>query len=209
MEHQPARWRHATWQNHWRAHQLPYPHVLNELQQEYAAHGTIRRSFLFSYQDRTPVEFFIAVMAWGLGLDNRGPARVGNILNAAGAAKAIEAVVTSVRHDGAAAGYSTYYPGHKLPQLDIAFITKVLYFAGYQTEHRPRPLIYDSLVVTAVIRLPDAPLLPSIGEKVSCKAYERYCRWTEKTAADYRTEPAVLEWALFSLGKQIRDQLRS
>jgi hypothetical protein len=44
---------------------------------EYAEHGTIRRSFVFSYQDRSPAEFFIAVMTWGLGPDNRGPARVG------------------------------------------------------------------------------------------------------------------------------------
>ena len=67
MERQPARWRPAAWQDHWRARRLPHPQVLDELQQEYATHGTIRRSFVFTYHDRTPVELFIAVMAWVLG----------------------------------------------------------------------------------------------------------------------------------------------
>jgi hypothetical protein len=209
MERQPARWRPAAWQDHWRARRLPHPQVLDELQQEYATHGTIRRSFVFTYHDRTPVELFIAVMAWGLGPDNRGPAKIGKILDLSDAAEAIEAVVKSVRQDGAVAGYSKYYSGHKLPQLDVAFITKLLYYAGYQEERRPRPLIYDNLVATAIVRLPDAPLLPSIGERVRAKVYERYCCWAEKTAADYRTEPTVLEWALFSLGGQIRDELRA
>ena len=209
MERQPARRRPAAWQDHWRARRLPHPQVLDELQQEYATHGTIRRSFVFTYHDRTPVELFIAVMAWGLGPDNRGPAKIGKILDLSDAAEAIEAVVKSVRQDGAVAGYSKHYAGDKLPQLDVAFITKLLYYAGYQEERRPRPLIYDNLVATAIVRLPDAPLLPSIGERVRAKAYERYCCWAEKTAADYRTEPTVLEWALFSLGGQIRDELRA
>jgi len=207
MEQQPVRWRPAAWQ----ARKLPHPQVLDELQQEYAAHGTIRRSFVFTYRDRASVELFIAIMAWGLGPDNRGPAKVGRILELPGAADAIEAVVNSVHQDGAVAGYSMYYSSHKLPHLDVAFITKLLYFAGYQGEGRPRPLIYDDLVATAVVRLPGAPLLPSLGGsvKVTAKAYERYCCWAEKTAADYGTEPTVLEWALFSLGGQIRDELRA
>lgn len=209
MEQQPVRWRPAAWQDRWRAHKLPYPQVLDELQQEYAAHGTIRRSFVFTYRDRAPVELFIAVMAWGLGPDNRGPAKVGRILQLPNTAKAIEAVVNSVRQDGAVAGYSKYYSGHKLPHLDVAFITKLLYFAGYQGDRRPRPLIYDSLVATAVVRLPNAPLLPSLGAgvKVRARSYERYCCWAETTGADYGTDPTVLEWALFNLGGQMKDEL--
>jgi hypothetical protein len=211
MEQQPVRWRPAAWQDRWRARKLPHPQVLDELQQEYAVHGTIRRSFVFTYHNRAAVELFIAVMAWGLGPDNRGPAKADRILELPNAATAIEAVVNSVRQDGAAAGYSTYYSGHKLPRLDVAFITKLLYFAGYQGERRPRPLIYDSLVAAAVVRLPDAPLLPWLGEGVTVRAtaYEQYCCWAEKTAAAYGTEPTILEWALFSLGGQIRDELRA
>ena len=58
MEQQPVRWRPAAWQDRWRVCKLPHPQVLDELQQEYAAHGTIRRSFVFTYHDCAPVELF-------------------------------------------------------------------------------------------------------------------------------------------------------
>ncbi len=210
MEQQPADWRLEPWQRQWRMNPpLPHPQVLDGLQEEYGRHQRIRRSFVFSYQHRSPFELFIAAMAWGLGTDNRGPARVRTILTQPNAAKAIEAVVNTVRQDGAAAGYSTYFPNYRLRQLDIAFITKVLYFAGYQGQQRPRPLIYDRRVASALIRLPEAPLLPSTWERVTTDAYHRYCVWSEGTAADHETEPAVLEWALFQLGGQIRDELRT
>lgn len=208
MEQQPVRWRPATWQNHWRMNKLPYPHVLDELQEEYAAHDKIRRSFVFTYQGRSPVELFIAAMAWGLGPDNRGPAKIGAILTRSNdAAKAIEAVVNIVCQEGAVSGYRKYFLDHRIANLGPAFITKLLYFAGYNRQN-PRPVIYDSLVATAVIRLPEAPLLAPSTE-INSKSYGRYCRWAEKTAADYGTEPAVVEWALFCLGEQIRDELRA
>lgn len=196
------------------AHNLPHPQVLDELQEEYTAHGTIRRSFVFKYQDRSSAELFIAAMAWGLGPDNRGPAKVGGILDRSDAAAAIEAVVNIVREEGAAASYKKYFSDWKLPQLNTAFITKLLYFAGYEfpeypREQHPRPLIYDDRVASAVSRLPEAPLLPTISDGVSTKAYEQYCGWAEQTAADHGTEPAVLEWALFRLGGQIGAELRA
>jgi hypothetical protein len=166
MEQQPADWRLEPWQKQWRMNPpLRHPQVLNEIQDEYAAHQKIRRSFVFSYQHRSPVELFITAMAWGRGTDNRGPAKVRTILTQPNAAEAIEAVVNAVRQDGAAAGYSAYFPGYKLQQLDIAFITKVLYFAGYQGQHRPRPLIYDRLTANALIRMPETPLLRGTWER--------------------------------------------
>jgi hypothetical protein len=207
MEQQPVGWRPPTWQNYWQTHKLPHPHVVDELQKEYATHQTIRRSFVFTYQYRSPVELFIAAMAWGSGTGGRGLFRVRTILAQANAAEVIEAIVNAVRQDGTAAGYSKYYTVGRLPQLDVAFIAKVLYFAGYQEPREPRPLIYDSRVASAVIRLPDSPLLPSIQEGVSASAYQRYCCWAERTAADYGTEPVVLEWALFHLGGQIKSGL--
>jgi len=209
MEEQPIDWRPRTWQNHWRMHNLPHPRVLDELEQEYVGHQTIRRSFVFTYQDRSPVELFIAAMAWGSGTAGRGLYRVQTILSQPNAAEAIEAVVNTVCQDGGAAGYSKYYSDCRLPQLDVAFITKILYFAGYQRRHRPRPLIYDRRAATGATRLPDAPLLPTLSDKVSGSACQRYCRWAEKTTADHGTEPAVVEWALFRLGGQIRAELRA
>jgi hypothetical protein len=63
-----------------------------------------------------------------------------------------------------------------------------------------------------LIQQPDAPLLPSVNEQgitVSHKAYQQYCCWAEQTAAAHRTDPAVVEWALFTLGQEITDQLRA
>jgi hypothetical protein len=53
-------------------------------------------------------------MARGFGTDNRGPAKVRTILTQPNTAKAIEAVVSAVGQDGAAAGYWTYFPGYRL-----------------------------------------------------------------------------------------------
>jgi hypothetical protein len=45
----------------------------------------------------------------------------------------------------AAAGYAAYYSGRKLAHLDTAFLTKLLYFVGYQQQASPRPLIYAAI----------------------------------------------------------------
>jgi hypothetical protein len=107
------------------------------------------------------------------------------------AADKIQATVDTVRQHGAAAGYKAYFSQNKLSRLDVAFATKLLYFAGYRHQHpgQPRPLIYDSRVATAITRLPGALLLPTIPDGVTTSKYERYCAWAE---------PVVIEWALFA-----------
>jgi len=211
MEEQPVGWQPDAWEAHWENHQLPCPHVLDELKSEIREHEKIRRKFMLdTYRDRTPTELFIAVMAWGLGDDRRGATRAGRILSQAKAETVIKAVVDATRQGGAGAGYGTYYtPGNKLRHLDVAFITKLIHFAGYESEHRPRPLIYDKLVATAITRLPTAPLLPDIEDIVTTVAYKRYCQWAQDTATEHGTEPAVVEWALFALGAEIRNELRA
>ncbi len=84
------------------------------------------------------------------------------------------------------------------PQLNIAFITKLLYFAGYKFPDTPKrqhplPFIYDNHLASAITRLPEAPLLPAISDRVSTKAYQRYCEWAEQTAQNHGTEPVALE----------------
>ena len=211
MEEQPVRWQPDKWTAHWQKHSLPCLSVLTELASEFRQHQTIRRKFLFeTYQDRAARELLTAVMAWGLGLSNYGPSRAGRILSQDHADKAIEAVVDAARQGGAAAGYGTYYTkGNTLKGLDVSFITKLIHFAGYESRHRPRPLIYDKLVATAITRLPTAPLLPDIEDQVTTVAYEHYCQWAHDTAVENGTEPAVVEWALFTLGDEIRSTLRS
>lgn len=211
MQEQPVGWQPDAWKAYWQNHLLPCPHVLDELESEIREHGKIRRKFIFdTYRDRTPTELFIAVMAWGLGDDNRGAARAGRVLSQGKAETVIKAVVDETRQGGARAGYSTYYTrGNKLRHLDVAFITKLIHFAGYESERQPRPLIYDKLIATAITRLPTAQLLPDIEDKVTTVAYEQYCRWAYDTAREHGTEPAVVEWALFALGAEIRNALRA
>lgn len=211
MEEQPVRWQPDKWTAHWQEQSLPCLSVLTELTSEFRQYQTIRRRFLFeTYQDRAARDLLTAVMAWGLGPSNYGPSRVGRILSQVHAEKAIEAVVNASRQGGAAAGYSTYYTkGNALKGLDVSFITKLIHFAGYESQHRPRPLIYDKLVATAITRVPTAPLLPDIEDQVTTVAYEHYCQWAQDTAFEHGTEPAVVEWALFTLGDEIRSTLRS
>lgn len=208
-ESQPAQWRPDAWRRYWHESELPCRHVLDELAAEYSSQGTIRRKFILdTYQDRPATELFIATMAWGSGLDNRGPTRTGGILTQPQASGKIEDTVWAIRQSGAAAGYKAYYTRNKIENLDVAFVTKLLYFAGYRSPHRPRPLIYDSLVAGAAARFPSAPLLPLIPDSVTTTSYQRYCAWAEDIAEEYQTEPAVIEWSLFTLGADIRGELR-
>jgi hypothetical protein len=64
------------------------------------------------------------------------------------------------------------------------------------------------LVAAAAARFPGAPLLPRIADGVTTASYRRYCAWAEDIAEEYQTEPAVIEWSLFALGADIRDELR-
>jgi hypothetical protein len=208
QESQPVQWRPDAWKRHWDENKLPCSHVLDELEAEHRSQGTIRRKFILdTYQDRAATELFIATMAWGSGPDNRGPAKADGILAQPQASAKIEATVAAVREEGAAAAYRAYYAQNRLENLGAAFVTKLLYFAGYRSQPRPRPLIYDSLVADAAARIPSAPLLPSSPESLMTSRYQRYCAWAEKMAEEYQTEPAVIEWSLFALGAEIREEL--
>ena len=207
-ESQPVEWRPDTWRRYWRKNRLPCSHVLDELAAEYSSQGTIRRKFILdTYQDRPAADLFVAARAWGTGPDNRGPAKTGGILTQPQAGAKIDDMVSVVRQGGAAAGYRAYYARNRLENLDVAFVTKLLYFAGYRSSHRPRPLIYDSRVAAAAARFTSAPLLPLIADGVTTSSYQRYCEWAEDIARQHQTEPAVIEWALFALGAEIRTKL--
>src|SRR5580693_869371 len=208
-ESQPVQWRPDAWKRYWHENGLPCSRVLDELEAEHRSQGTIRRKFILdTYQDRPATELFIATMVWGSGPDNRGPAKAGGILAQPQASAKIDHTVRVVRQDGAASGYKAYYARNKLENLDVAFVTKLLYFAGYRFPHRPRPLIYDSLVAAAAARFPGAPLFPLVPDGVTTPSYERYCTWAEYLAEEHKTEPAAIEWSLFALGAAVREELR-
>src|SRR5258706_4061956 len=83
----------------------------------------------------------------------------------------------------------------RLPSFSTSFATKVLHFMGYQSQVRPRPLIYDERVAAAVARMPSAPPLPAPAGLRSAQ-YEQYCQWAQDTGH----EPIVVEYALFDIG---------
>jgi hypothetical protein len=202
-------WRPRTWKAAWTG--LPCAHVLDELEAEINTKGTIRRSFIIAtYQNRPAIDLFTAAAAWGSGTGGRNLARIRTILRQPDAADKLQATADDVRSKGVRDAYSDYFSQHKLSQLGVAFVTKLLYFAGYQHQRRdhPRPLIYDSRVATAITRLPAAPLLPASPDNLTTSKYVRYCAWAEAIAQERQTEPVVVEWALFTLGGQIRDELR-
>jgi hypothetical protein len=134
-----------------------------------------------------------------LAASGYGPARARAILTQPDTAEILQAVVSTVRQAGAGEGYQKYF-SRSLKQLNIAFLTKLLYFAAYQfpgypTKQHPRPLIYDRRVAATITRLPGAPLLPTIGERVSHQAYGQYCSWAEQTAIAHHIQTVVVEHA--------------
>jgi hypothetical protein len=154
-ESQPVQWRPDAWRRYWHENGLPCSPVLDELEAEYSRHGTIRRKFILdTYQDRPATELFIAAMAWGTGPDNRGPAKAGGILAQRQASAKIEDTVSVVRQGGAAAGYRAYYARNKLENLDVAFVTKLLYFAAYRSPHWPSP---SSMTAWSLLPRPGSP----------------------------------------------------
>jgi hypothetical protein len=67
----------------------------------------------------------------------------------------------------------------------------------------PRPLIYDRNVATALARMPTAPYVPTPGE-TRTDQYVRYCQWAEDYAEKRESEPIVVEYALWSVGGNLR-----
>lgn len=139
MEEQPVRWQPDKWTAHWQERSLPCLRVLTELASEFRQHQTIRRKFLFeTYQDRADMELLTAVMAWGLGLSNYDPSRAGQLLGQDHASISIEAIVERRPPRRCRCGLGSYYTkGNTLKGPGVSFITKLIHFAGYESQHRP------------------------------------------------------------------------
>ena len=139
-------------------------------------------------------------MAWGYRPKDYGPRRTRAILDQYGADEKIAAIVDATRNDGAAAGWHALLNTHRIAGLNMSFGTKLLYFAGYTTDHRPRPLILDERVRASLNRSDVAPgTLPPMGRRVQEDDYVRYLELAEAWAAeqDWNQVPDVVEFALF------------
>jgi predicted house-cleaning noncanonical NTP pyrophosphatase (MazG superfamily) len=193
VEAQRVKWIPGRWKNVFAGHEAAYKALIDHSK----AVGGIARSFVHAQASGDPVDLFLMAMAWGYRPKDYGTARTEQILQQDRAEEKIAAIVHATRHDGAAAGWSALLNTHRIKGLNMAFGTKLLYFAGYFAEHRPRPLVLDQRVRNSLQTL--APgTVPRKG-KVWTADYLRYLNLAEEWAAEptWAQEPDVVEYALF------------
>jgi len=193
VENQRVKWIPSRWQKVFEGHEAAYRALVDHSQ----GAGGIARSFIHAQASGDPVDLFLMAMVWGYRPKDFGTSRTERILEQDRVGEKIAAIVDATRREGAAAGWSALLNTHRIPGLEMSFGTKLLYFAGYSTEHWPRPLILDKRVRTSLQTV--APgTVPAKG-KVLKADYLRYLELAEQWAADrtWRQQPDVVEYALF------------
>ncbi|MFW3122964.1 hypothetical protein MMAG44476_34811 [Mycolicibacterium mageritense DSM 44476 = CIP 104973] len=196
VQGQRNRWIPERWVGVFAGHEEAHADLAAHVQQA----GGIARSFLHAQSQRDPVDLFLMTMAWGYQPKDYGPQRTAAVLGREGAADSIAAIVELTRNKGAAAGWNALLNTHKITGFGMSFGTKLLYYAGYTTEQRPRPLVLDERV-RAALAVTAPGTVPATG-LVRKADYLRYLELAEQWADDplWQQEPDVVEYALFAHG---------
>jgi len=193
VESQRVKWVPSRWADAFAGHEAAYKALIGHSEQA----GGIARSFIHAQAAGNPVDLFLMAMAWGYRPKDYCTTRTERILEQDDAVEKITAIVDATRREGAAAGWAALLGTHRIKGLNMAFGTKLLYFAGYTTEHRPRPLVLDQRVRKSLQTL--APgTVPAKGT-VWKADYLRYLELAEEWAAEpsWAQQPDVVEYALF------------
>ncbi len=198
VEKQRVEW---SFSGAWRGFLSARPKLAKALVNEVAEQGGIRRKFVHGYADGDPIDLFYAAMAWGYGTTNvRFPAQRALLKNPP--KERIASVVQLTRTAGAEAGWHAFRNRHKIGGLDYAFGAKILYFAAYHLDVRPRPLILDLNVLLALHEAGSGILA---GGRVFRADYMEYLRLGELWSHDpvWDGSPEVVELGLFRRGRQL------
>lgn len=162
-------------------------------------------------QARGVAALFVWSQVWGYGPVAYGPHRVSSILARTprrspnlSAVDALTQGYAVLMAEGAIEAYRRMSWECWIPGLGPAFLTKFLYFAGYDalSGHsgplRPRPLILDA-VVSRVLRQELGVNFPSSW---STTKYGEYLEFMENTArGQFGISPEQLEEAFFRMGQ--------
>lgn len=148
------------------------------------------------------IRFFILVMIWGYGdSDRRGPWRVKQMLHTPDFRKIICQAGKECYYGHFLKAYITL---HSIDMLGPAYASKLLYFYCHNFNACIKPLIFDSLVVSA-LRSFDWPewcvdylATSEIPKQKNAKAYGQYLILMHNLAHNLGCSPDQLEYFLWS-----------
>jgi hypothetical protein len=152
-----------------------------------------------------PLDVLALTMVWGWGNRGRGRIALQQALASPTTPHQMGRIVRQSKR-GAANGFTALFNAHgrtNVPWLGVAFGTKALYFAGYNSLARPRPLIFDINVWKATQRIRGAPNLPSPRRYVSSAQYACFCSWAEEESTRFVVGADTIEYLLFRYGKTL------